>query len=218
MDYLRLYLLRHGQTADSEKHLFNGWRDVGLTDLGKRQLDQAADALKGIPFDAVYSSDLSRARYGGEAAASRAGVPLVEVPEFREMSFGKCEGMSYNEIKEQYPVLASLIMCPQDGTVVFPEGESDRTFFARVCRASAVLSERHQTGRVLLVSHAGVGRAVLADYLGLTSSTMWAIHQDFAGLHIIDIHQNGTYVIRALNIYLGPGGYSPNSPGWDLIY
>jgi alpha-ribazole phosphatase len=217
MEHLRLYLLRHGETTDSHRHLFNGWRDVDLTDLGRSQLDQAAEALKGIPFDAVYSSDLSRARYGGLAVAKAAGLALEEIPDFREMSFGKCEGLDFHELKERYPELADNIMCPQKGRVVFPEGETDVGFFDRICKATAELVDKHPTGRVILVSHAGVGRAVLADYLGLNTSSMWAIHQDFAGLHVLDVYPNGTYVIRALNACLFPDGYLQGRPGWELL-
>jgi broad specificity phosphatase PhoE len=214
LEHLRLYLLRHGETQDYEKHLFNGWRDAPLTERGKRQLDRAAEVLQGIPFDAVYSSDLQRARYGGERIARAGGVPLGVTADFREMSFGDCEGLTFSELQDKFPALAEGIMSPQSGRVSFPGGETDLGFFARICRASAELVERHPRGRVLLVSHAGVGRAVLADYLGLSTSSMWALHQDFAGLHVLDIYQNGTYVIRVLNAYLGPEGYAPGSPGY----
>jgi broad specificity phosphatase PhoE len=215
MEHLRLYLLRHGETVDSHRHLFNGHRDVGLTDLGKSQLQDAAKTLTGIPFDALYSSDLSRARYGGERIAEITGLPLVELPEFREMSFGACEGISFPELEERYPDLAYGIMHPYTGKVVFPEGESDRDFFARISKATDELVKKHPKGRVILVSHAGVGRAVLAKYLELTTSSMWAIHQDFAALHVLDIFPDGTYVIRALNAYLGQDGYSKGSPGYQ---
>jgi broad specificity phosphatase PhoE len=217
MEYLRLYLLRHGQTVDYAKRLFNGWRDVGLTDLGKTQLDQAAEAMKGIPLDAIYSSDLSRARYGGEALSRLTGVPLIQLPEFKEMGFGECEGLSFPEIERRYPDLASGIMSPQNGQVVFPGGESDVGFLERISKATASLASRHPQGRVALVSHAGVGRAVLAYYMGLSTSTMWAIHQDFGALHVLDVFPNGTYVIRALNAHLGPEGYKEGGPGWEAI-
>ncbi|MDR2340432.1 MAG: histidine phosphatase family protein [Deltaproteobacteria bacterium] len=213
MDKLRLYLLRHGQTIDFERHLFNGWRDVGLTELGKRQLDDAARVLGRIPLDAVYSSDLGRARYGGEKVAAGAGLTLGLIKDFREMSFGKCEGLNFQELAKLYPELAEGILCPQTGKVSFPEGEDDRGFQARIAGAVTGLLEKHPEGRVCLVSHAGVGRAVLAHFMGLSSSSMWAIHQDFAGLHVLDVYQGGTYIIRALNAYLGPEGYAQDGPG-----
>jgi broad specificity phosphatase PhoE len=217
MECLRLYLLRHGQTMGFDRRPFNGWRDVGLTDLGKAQLDDAAAALGNIPFDALYSSDLQRARYGGEALAKASGKALTQLAAFREMSFGDCEGLTFPEIERRFPALARAVARPQDGPVSFPGGESDKAFQARVSGAVGELLARHPAGRVALVSHAGVGRAILAHFLGLDTAAMWSIHQDFAGLHVLDVFQGGSYVIRALNAYLGPEGYREGGPGFEAL-
>ena len=103
MDYTRLYLIRHGQVAGFETPRFNGHTDVDLSPLGREQLEAVAEDLREVELDAVYSSDLQRARYGGEALVSTRGLELRIAPEFREMNFGIWEGLSFDEVEERYP-------------------------------------------------------------------------------------------------------------------
>jgi broad specificity phosphatase PhoE len=185
--------------------------------LGKKQLDAAVAALSGIGFSAIYSSDLSRAKYGAEALASATGAPLTISSEWREMNFGECEGHSYGEIKEKFPSLAKRIMYPDGDVIQFPDGESDRSFVARIAKALAWLSEKHTEGAVCLVSHSGVGRAVLAEFMRLPAKNLWSIEQNFAHLHVVDVYPDGNYVIKLINGYLGPEGYHTEGPGVDTI-
>jgi broad specificity phosphatase PhoE len=217
MSFLRLYCLRHGETVDSAKYVFNGWRDVDLTPEGRRQLDEAASALKGLRIDAVYSSDLKRAVYGGRAVAGTAGLELQIEPEFREVNFGLCEGLRFREIKERFPELADDILRPDGGEFLFPEGEGAQVFRARIEKALAKIRERHPTGVVALVSHAGVGRAILANALNLTNTEMWTLTQDFACLNVIDYHDQAGIRIKLVNGYLGPKGYHQEGPGFERL-
>ncbi|MDR2460283.1 MAG: histidine phosphatase family protein [Deltaproteobacteria bacterium] len=218
MNYLRLYLLRHGQTENFEKRLFNGWTDVPLSELGRHQLDVSVAALQDINFTAIYSSDLSRALYGAKQLAEKRGLDLIVSQDWREMNFGDCEGLSFGEIQDKFPELASRIMRPIGGEEInFPGGESDKTFTARVAKTLASLCETHETGVVCLVSHAGVARAVLSEFMHLSVRDMWSITQSFAGLHVMDIFPDGTYILKVLNAYLGPEGYYQKGPGWEFL-
>ncbi|MDR0354283.1 MAG: histidine phosphatase family protein [Deltaproteobacteria bacterium] len=217
MNFLRLYCLRHGETVDSANYIFNGWRDVELTSEGRRQLDEAASALKGLKIDAVYSSDLQRAVYGGEALAKTANLELIIEPEFREVNFGLCEGLRFREIKERFPDLADDIVRPDGGEFLFPEGEGAQVFRARIEKALDAVRRRHPTGVVAVVSHAGVGRAILANALNLTNTEMWTLTQDFACLNVIDFHQDGGIRVKLMNGYLGPKGYHQEGPGFDRL-
>ena len=58
---MKLFMIRHGQTTANETVTYAGQTDAKLTELGKQQAAAIAPVLEGIPFDKVYSSDLSRA-------------------------------------------------------------------------------------------------------------------------------------------------------------
>jgi broad specificity phosphatase PhoE len=216
MSFLRLLFIRHGQTENFQTYPFNGWTDVQLTDEGRRQLDQTVLAIQGIPLDAIYSSDLSRAAYGGLALARAQDLSLTALSAFREIHFGDCEGMTWPTIQERYPILAEAISHPgQD--VVFPGGESASQFRRRVAEALELLIRDHPTGQVALVAHAGVNRAILANLLDLNLAAMWSITQDFACLNVVDIYPNGGRQVRLINGYAGPEGYFQSGPGFERI-
>jgi broad specificity phosphatase PhoE len=214
---LRLYLLRHGETMTGGRQPFNGWTDVDLSDRGRAQLEAAGRALKQVPFDRVISSDLFRARYGGDLLAAGAGVSHEIDREWREMHFGDCEGLVFGEVQERYPELAAVVANPGAEEISFPGGETDLGFVARVGKALRKLAEETPDGRVAVVSHSGTGRAVLANLFGLPTRVMWSFHQDHAGLHVVDLFPGGTAVARVLNAYLGPEGYASPGPGLDFL-
>lgn len=198
---LRLFFLRHGQTESVDGlPPFNGWRDAPLTALGERQLDQAAEALGHIPFDAVYSSDLRRAVYGGRRLAEKANLELQIERKWREISFGRWEGMTYQQIYAEAPDLITKIFSPKGFETPFPGGESLADFFRRVSGAMTELQAAHPGGgRVALVAHGGVMKALWGRFLGVSLETAWAIWQDFAAINVADLYADGRVVTRLVN-------------------
>jgi probable phosphoglycerate mutase len=57
----RVYIVRHGQTEENKQKIIQGHLDTILNYEGERQADLVATALKDIPFDVAYSSNLKRA-------------------------------------------------------------------------------------------------------------------------------------------------------------
>ena len=217
---LRLFFIRHGQTENHDNPPFNGWRDAPLTPLGERQLDQMAAGLADIPFEAVYSSDLSRAVYGGRRLAELNGRPLVQDPQWREMSFGRWEGLNYQQICEDDPELAHKILAHDGDDLPFPGGgESSAGFARRVGLALDDLWQKHpEGGRVALVAHGGVCKMIWARLLKLNPNVAWqTIRQDFAAVNVADIYQSGYCLAHLVNGYLGPEGYHKAGPGFELL-
>ena len=161
---LRLFFIRHGQTENHENPPFNGWRDAPLTEEGQRQLDAVAEALGSIGFEAVYSSDLSRAVYGGSRLAEKAGLPLTIDPRWREMHFGRWEGLNYSQIVADDKDLIGKIFSPEGEEAEFPDGgESSNSFGRRIEAAFEDLRAEHPDGgRVAVVAHGGVCKALWA--------------------------------------------------------
>ena len=216
MSYLRLFCVRHGQTMASGV-IFNGWQDVDLSELGRQQIDEAVDVLKDFHFDAVWASDLRRAAYGAKALAAKAGLEPVITSEFRELNFGICEGLPFSDIAKNHPELAEALAAPMGTDFVFPGGESAGGFRERIKGALGKLREKHPTGNVALFSHAGVGRAILANLLGLGYPEMWALQQDHAALNVIDLFPEGGLRVLLVNGYLGPGGYHSPGMGFERL-
>ncbi len=217
---LRLFFIRHGQTEHFDRPPFNGWLDAPLTPTGQRQLDEVAAALGSIDFEAVYSSDLSRAVYGGERLAALTGRPLVRDPRWREMHFGRWEGWNYQQIAADDHDLIHRIFSDEGAEVPFPGGgESALTFARRVEEALADLGRRHPDGgRVALVAHGGVCKALWGSLLKMPHQVAWqAIRQDFAAVNVADLYPSGHCVAHLINGYLGPEGYHRPGPGLDRL-
>ncbi|MDR0882664.1 MAG: histidine phosphatase family protein [Candidatus Adiutrix sp.] len=216
---LRLFFIRHGQTENSDNPPFNGWRDAPLTATGRRQLEAVARALSSLPFEAVYSSDLSRAVYGGERLAQLTGRPLVSGPQWREMSFGRWEGLTYQQIAAEDHDLIRRIFAHDGGDYAFPGGESTRSFAGRIEKALAGLQQSHpEGGRVALVAHGGVCKALWGLLLKLPPDVAWrTIYQDFAAVNVADLYPSGHCVAHLVNGYLGPEGYHSPGPGLERL-
>lgn len=88
---MRLYMVRHGQTTANLNRLYVGQTDVPLTELGWQQAESIRPVLQRIPFDRVYSSDLSRAVNTQKAALP--GVNGIQTPLLREYDVGTLVGI-----------------------------------------------------------------------------------------------------------------------------
>ena len=79
---MRLILIRHGQTQSNVDHLLDtGHPGAPLTAEGRRQAATLVDRLAAEPIEAIYSSDLTRARQTAEPTCVRfPGVPMAIWP------------------------------------------------------------------------------------------------------------------------------------------
>ncbi len=97
------YLARHGQTLWNTLGQTQGHGNSPLTDLGKQQAKDLAEALKAYPIDVIYCSDLGRAVETAEIIANELKLQLHPTESLREMGFGIWEGMPLKEIEKTYP-------------------------------------------------------------------------------------------------------------------
>ena len=106
MDPTRIIAIRHGETPWNADARIQGQRDVDLNDTGRWQAQRVVRALAEEPITAVYSSDLSRAQSTAKPLAQTKGIPVIPHEGLRERSFGKFEGMTFDQIHQEWPDLA----------------------------------------------------------------------------------------------------------------
>ena len=156
-----LWLLRHGQTDWNLEGRWQGQSQdaPSLNDMGRAQAIAAAGLLQDQKIQAVYSSDLPRARQTAELIAAPLGLTVALEPRLREIHLGEWEGMQYDEIASRYPQdLAERESDPVHSSA--PGGELPSEVTERVLIAVDEISKRHPDGSVLIVSH-GVALAVI---------------------------------------------------------
>jgi broad specificity phosphatase PhoE len=92
---MRLYFARHGQSeANVLKVISNRGQQHPLTDLGRAQAAQLAQALLAIPISKIYSSPLLRAQQTAEIVSTALGLPFELADALREPDCGIAEGRS----------------------------------------------------------------------------------------------------------------------------
>ena len=145
-----LLLVRHGETDWNADGRLQGQTDRPLSDFGRRQARQLADELADEELEAIYSSDLSRARETAEIVGERLGLPVVLDPDLREKDWGTWEGLTAVE-RDRVEFV----------------GETTEEHQERILRALRRISRVHAAdGRVLVVTHGGSMRRVQTAALG----------------------------------------------------
>ncbi|MBV7572141.1 alpha-ribazole phosphatase family protein [Pseudomonas sp. PDM32] len=159
---LRVDLLRHGETEFGGG--LRGSIDDALTDTGWAQM-RAAVVGQG-PWDRLVSSPLQRCARFAEELGAQLGVPVQLDKDLQELHFGAWEGQSAVALMETDAQALGLFWAdPYSFTP--PQGEPVADFSTRVL---ATLQRLHATcagERILLISHGGVMRLLLAQARGL---------------------------------------------------
>lgn len=183
---LHLDLLRHGETE-----LGGGLRgslDDALTDRGWQQM-RAAVVDRG-PWDRVVSSPLQRCAQFAAEFAAWLEVPLSLEKDLQELHFGAWEGQS----------TAALMQTDAEGLGLFwndpytftpPEGEPVSAFSERVLGAVSRLHQAYAGERVLLISHGGVMRLLLARARGLPREQLLSVEVGHGGLFSLQVAAHG---------------------------
>lgn len=151
-----LYLVRHGQTAGNVNRLFIGATDIPLDETGERQARELGQRFAGIDLHDIVTSPLQRARRTAEAIGVVTGHSPIVVPGLSEMDFGDAEGLSFQQVIEQFPELRDDLGSIANLDLAFPGGESRRGFVERVTTTFLGIIERYEGKKVAAVAHGGV--------------------------------------------------------------
>ena len=194
-DRTRLYLTRHGEVVNHG--VYNGQTDVDITPKAIQQMERLRDRLADKDLRAAYSSDLIRTRKGAEIIAQPHGLTPMAFPEFREVNFGRWQGLSYVQVMEQFPADIPQWLSNVEHFRI-PEGESMIEVRQRSIPKLQELIELHRGGEILLVCHGALNRVILAEALRLPMAHLLRLEQDYGCLNIVDYTPTWT-VVKLMN-------------------
>ena len=152
-----ILLVRHADVHNPQRLFYGRLPRFRISELGKRQAAFLAEHLAGVPFAAVYSSPMLRARQTAEILAQRHGLkvrraePLIEV---RTGWMGSVETL--------IPPVINLYEPPHS-----PGDETIQEVWTRVDRFIRLLVKRHRGQTVACVSHGDPVVIAHAGYTGL---------------------------------------------------
>jgi alpha-ribazole phosphatase len=191
-----IYLIRHGETEDSDSRRYKGHIDVPLSDNGIAQVrklsgymaENSSKLFKGISngLDAVYCSGLSRAVKSAEIISEPFSLKPVIDNGLKERNFGVWEGMTFDEIREKWP---DAFNAWAENPVKFSptEGESTLDVRDRAMKAFNKIVSKYTGDSIAIVAHGGINRVILCELLGISLENIFRIEQDFAAMNEIEL-------------------------------
>ena len=149
-----IIFIRHGETQENRDGRIQGHSQTLLNDLGREQARRLAERMRSEAFDALYSSDLLRARATADAIAVHHKLPVVEDARLREWDLGVLTGLSRPDAQHRHPDAYAIY---RDALVehVVLGGESIRGRYQRIIAAVEALAVRHPGETIVVVSHGG---------------------------------------------------------------
>jgi len=185
-NFTTLYLLRHGETVNTLDGplRYNGHFDVDITAKARTQMVQRGLEFADRNITTVYASDLKRCRIGGEIIAEKIGCPLILRENLREMKMGDWEGLTLAEVRERFPEqakqkFADFINYRIPGSETIPEVEE------RVYPEFDNIAALHRGETIVIVAHGGINLLLISRILGLPSTNIFNLDQNFGCINQI---------------------------------
>ncbi|MFC0385761.1 histidine phosphatase family protein [Muricoccus vinaceus] len=160
-----VFLLRHAAHARVSSTLCGRMPGVSLGEQGRQQARALAERLSGEAIEAVYSSPLERARETAGPIAQRLGLSPFVSEAVSEIDFGRWTGRDFAALEGDPDWIR---WNAERGTARPPGGESMAEAQARALGGIEAMRAAHPGGRIAVVSHCDVIKAVLAGFLGLS--------------------------------------------------
>lgn len=195
---LKLFLVRHGESAWNQLQLYTGQQDVPLSELGQRQAARLAGALADTTFAEIYSSPLERAVATAEPTAREHRLTCTRDARLAEIHHGAWEGQPASVIREQY-AQDYMLWQTQPHQVQMPGGESLRDV---ALRAQAFLQDvlaKHPDGNVLIVTHDAVLRVLVLETLLMGLEYFWRWRFDNASVTVVERLADGHFRLKLSN-------------------
>ncbi|MDY3675692.1 MAG: alpha-ribazole phosphatase [Catenibacterium mitsuokai] len=203
---MRLYLIRHGETALNAKGCYYGRTDAVLSEKGISQARYLKEILKEVSFDYIVASPLVRAYNTAQIVMEEREQEIFGDRRLMEQDFGIFEGMTYKEIQSNYPKELDA-WNEEFSTYRIPKGES----FADVRSRTEdflrdIPSGRESKGeKMLIAAHKGTLGHLLAAMLKLPLDGYWNFVFEQGCYSVVDL-EDGYAIIRKLNASISVEG------------
>ena len=200
-----LVLVRHGLSEWNKIGTWTGWKDPGLAPEGFDDAKRSAESIKDIKFDYAFTSDLLRAKQTLEEILKVLGqdVKEIEIPDFKERSYGIFEGKNKWQIKEELGeeefqnIRRGWEYQPKNGESLKQVNERTWDYYQK-----EILPKLKADKNVLISGHGNTFRAFLKDLENLTIDQVVNLEFGIGEAYVYKIDENGKIIskeIRAAN-------------------
>ena len=161
-----IYVIRHVQAEGNLYRLMQGHWDGDVTAVGEKQRDALSLRFRDIPVDAVYSSDLFRARFTASAITRYHDLPVRCDRRLREINVGPWESRPFANIQYEQPELMDAFM-HDTASFRLPGAETFREVQERVLEALYEIAEANPGRTVVITTHGVAIRCMLTKLMGV---------------------------------------------------
>ena len=155
----RILVIRHGESIANLEKFFAGQSNIGLTDLGIKQAETAAEAMKDVHIDKIFSSTLDRAYYTALPFAMMRNLEVIRIYDFIEMNCGHWTGKTFAEVEKLYH--EERMLWKKDAFhLKITDGESYIDVSLRIEKAIRTLAKENKGKTILVASHGGAIRTI----------------------------------------------------------
>lgn len=164
-NYCTFYIVRHGETDWNKEGRYQGHSGVPLNETGRQQAGETREKLKHIHFDAIFSSDLLRAKETAEILAIERNLAVQTSALLRERNQGNLEGRYGKEVKKEFKKefekLEKLSTEEQWKHKRNQQYESNEELVSRVIRFLRETAVAYPGKTILITTHGGPIRTLL---------------------------------------------------------
>lgn len=187
---MKLFLVRHGETEENVAGVLMGHHHGILTDNGKQQAKETAEALKPYKFNHIYSSDLNRCVDTAELIKEfHPDTPLTFTKELRERNLGVLQGKP--NVSVDWEGL------PGEGDHKKPEGgESIAELKVRALDFIQKLYDQYPDESILLISHNGWIKQIISHFTGVHSKDIAKV----GNAQVIEVEVNEGLAGKVINL------------------
>ena len=178
---MRLTLVRHTQVIEEYHGKYNGHNNIGLSPKGAAQAKELCAKLNTLEFDSIFCSDLSRAKE--TIKDLRQETKIVYTDRLREKSWGKHEGLSFDEIIAQDEIKYVNFLQWIDAL----DGEDYKDYISRIKEFFLVYLPSLNKDNILIITHAGVIRVLLSIIKDISLENAFSIKIDYGDLIVENI-------------------------------
>jgi len=177
---MNLYLVRHGQSVANFEKRHSGWTQLPLTEQGHADARRAGELLKDIPFDRIYSSDLTRTIQTAKSAIP--GCEPIQLALIRERNVGSLMERYVEDCRAEYGELYVDSLARRDFSPF--GGESAAEVRARAEKFLKML-EADPAENIVAFTHGGLmghllelalGVHLLPAHFAITNGTVLHLH------------------------------------------
>lgn len=196
---MNLILIRHGETEWNTLHRAQGRTDIPLNQQGIAQAQALAEHFSGKRVDLILSSPLCRALDTAKALSRTVNAPIKIAEELTEIRFGIWEGLSFNDIRKDYPELMHKWQ-EYPYSCKIPGAESPEEVMQRVVPYLKKVIEENPEKTIAVVSHTLPLKVALAAAMGLPFDNMHVFRLDNTGYSELEFRPDGKCILTCLNV------------------